>query len=240
MATRFLFKVEDVLNISGRGCVIVPAIPQSLDFRIRAKDQIELRTPTGRILETYIASLDLAKPQDGSPCRMVIMLPRDIAKQDVPTGTEVWFDQMNSVISETVAIFRELPDASDDDIYRKTIAAGIEPKHAARLVEFLPMVYCRLILASTGTRFSVMFRRRQHDGSFSHEQTLASEPLWAEIMSFARAEQAAGAAGKDLLAIASHSAEFDAVNKLLRRGSKPEDIALSTAVLMWPEEGPTP
>ena len=37
-----------------------------------------------------------------------------------------------------------------------------------------------------------------------------------------------------------HSAEFDAVNKLLNRGSKPEDIVLSTTVLMWPEEGPTP
>jgi len=218
---------------------MVPAIPETLDFRIRAKDQIELHTPEGRILETYIASIELAKPQDGSPCRMVIMLPGDIAKQDVPTGTEVWFDQMKSVISRGVDIFRKSPDASDDDIYRKTIAAGIESKHAARLVEFLPMAYCRLILSGRGTRFSVMFRRRQHDGSLSHEQALSSEPLWAEIMSFASAEQAAGAAGRDLLAIASHSAEFDAVNQLLNRGSKPEDIALSTAVLVWPEEGPT-
>jgi hypothetical protein len=85
-----------------------------------------------------------------------------------------------------------------------------------------------------------MFRRRQRNGSLSHEQALASEPLWAEIMSFAMAEQAAGVAGKDLLAIASHSAEFDAVNQLLNRGAKPEDIALSTAVLMWREEWPTP
>ena len=86
---RLLFKVEDVFYISGRGCVIVPAIPEGLGF-IRAKNQIELRTPDGRVLQTHIASIELAKPQDGSPCRMVIMLPPDIAKQDVPTGTEVW------------------------------------------------------------------------------------------------------------------------------------------------------
>jgi hypothetical protein len=84
-----------------------------------------------------------------------------------------------------------------------------------------------------------MFRRRQYDGSLSHEQTLASEALWAEIVSFARAEQAGGVAGKDLLAVASHSAEFHALNQLLNRGSKLENIALSTVVLMWPEEGPT-
>jgi hypothetical protein len=166
---------------------------------------------------------------------MVIMLPRDITKQDVPTGTEVWFDRMNSIISKTVAIFRELPDASDDEIYHKTIAAGIEPKHAARLVEFLPMAYCRLLLAGTGPRFSDMLQRRRHDGGLSHEQTLAAEPLWTEIMSFARAEQGRGVPGKDLLALAARSAEFDAVNQLLNRGAKPEDITLSTVVLAWPD-----
>ena len=88
MTMTILFKVEDIFYISGRGCVIVPAIPQGLDFRIRAKNQIELRNPDGRILQTHIASIELAKPQLGSPCRMVIMLPPDIAKHDVPIGTE--------------------------------------------------------------------------------------------------------------------------------------------------------
>lgn len=91
MTMRLLFKVEDTFHISGRGCVIVPAIPEGLDFRIRAKDQIELRTPDGRVFQTHIASVELAKPQDGSPCRMVIMLLPDITKQDVPAETEVWF-----------------------------------------------------------------------------------------------------------------------------------------------------
>lgn len=71
--------------------MILPAIPESLDFTIRAKDQIELRIPDGRVFQTHIASVELAKPSDGSPCRMAIMLPPDIAKQDVPIGTEVWF-----------------------------------------------------------------------------------------------------------------------------------------------------
>ena len=147
---------------------------------------------------------------------------------------------MNENISKAVAIFRESPASSDDEIYRRLVAAGIESKRAARLVEFLPMAYSRLILAGIGIRFSDVFRRRQGDGSLSCEQTLVFNPLWAEIVSFAREEQAAGVIGKDLIAIASHSAEFDGVHQLLNQGSKPENIALAAAVLLWPEEGPTP
>ena len=102
------------------------------------------------------------------------------------------------------------------------------------------MTYCRSILAGTGPRFSDMFQRRQQDGSLSPERILGSEPVWTEIMSFAKAEQSRGVTTTDLLAIASRSAEFDAVNQLLNRGANPEDIALSTVVLAWPEEGPTP
>jgi len=143
------------------------------------------------------------------------------------------------VISRVANIFRESPASSDYEIYLKAVAVGVESKQAARLVEFLPMVYCRLILAGTGTRFPDIFQRRFNDGTLSPEKTLVSEPAWTEVMRFARAEQAQ-VTGSDLMAIAAHSSEFDAVNQLLNRGTKPEDIALSTAVLAWPEEGPTP
>jgi hypothetical protein len=58
-------------------------------------------------------------------------------------------------------------------------------------------------------------------------------------MRFAKAEQTQ-VSGSELVAIAAHSAEFDAVNQLLNRGAKTEDMVLATAVLAWPEEGPMP
>ena len=87
---RLLFKVEDVFDITGRGCVLVPVVPDGLDFKIRAEDRIQLRTPTGRLVDTHIASIELLKMRD-SPCRMTIMLPRDLTKNDVPVGTEIWY-----------------------------------------------------------------------------------------------------------------------------------------------------
>jgi len=85
-----LFKVEDVFDITGRGCVLAPVVPDGLDFKIRAKDPIQLRTPAGRLFDTHIASIELLKMRDG-PCRVAIMLPRDLAKDDVPVGTEIWY-----------------------------------------------------------------------------------------------------------------------------------------------------
>jgi hypothetical protein len=92
----FLSTVEDTFSVSGRGCVLVPADPRSsLDFRLRAKDPIQLRTPDGRILDTYVAGIELlCRPAVKD--RMAFLLPKDVTKQDIPKGTEIWLPQGSS------------------------------------------------------------------------------------------------------------------------------------------------
>jgi hypothetical protein len=142
-------------------------------------------------------------------------------------------------ISEAVAILREFPNASDEEILRKLLAAGVERVVASRLVEFLPLAYLRLILSDSGIRFCDRFQRKLADGSLSAECPLDSEPLWAEIVSFARSEKHSGITGDALLVIAGRSSEFDAVNQLANRGSKLNEIVLTPTVFNWPEEGLT-
>jgi translation elongation factor EF-Tu-like GTPase len=88
----FLFRIEDVFEISGRGCVIVPAIVEGADFKIRPNDAVQLRTPEGRTLNTHIGSVEFLTPEVGM-CRMGILLPPEVAETNVPTGTEVWLMQ---------------------------------------------------------------------------------------------------------------------------------------------------
>jgi hypothetical protein len=145
---------------------------------------------------------------------------------------------MNAFISRAVAVFREFPKASDEDIVRKLISAGVVRVMAARLVEFLPMAYCRLILADAGVIFCDRFQRKLGDGRLSAEQPLDSDPLWAEALSFARAETQSGVAGAALLEIAARSSEFDAANRLANQGSKLRNTVLTSTVFQWPEEGP--
>jgi len=88
----FLFTIEEVFEVSGRGCVIVPAIVEGADFKIRPRDAIQLRTPEGRTLSTHIGSVEFLTPAVGA-CRMGILLPSDVLIQDVPKGSDVWLTQ---------------------------------------------------------------------------------------------------------------------------------------------------
>lgn len=89
----FLSKVEHTFTIAGRGCVIVPVAPRpDCDFRLRARSPIQLRMSDGRVINTYIASLEvLGGPEVKG--RMAFLLPDEITKHDVPKGAEIWLFQ---------------------------------------------------------------------------------------------------------------------------------------------------
>lgn len=57
-------------------------------------------------------------------------------------------------------------------------------------------------------------------------------------MAFGHAEIEHGISAQDLLSVAARSAEFDAANQLLNKGSKLQNIAFTPLVLNWPEDGP--
>jgi hypothetical protein len=76
------------------------------------------------------------------------------------------------------------------------------------------------------------------NGKVSPERLLSSEPLWNEVVAFARYEAKLGVSREDLFTIAGRSAEFDAVNQMLNSGSNLSDIVLTPTLLTWPEDGP--
>lgn len=137
---------------------------------------------------------------------------------------------MNPAIVEVVALFREFPNSSGEEIFRKLVATGCDRLIAARLIEFVPMAYSRLLLADSGVQFSGCFQRKLIDGRLSAEQRLAANPLWAVAVSFAETEKKTGIAGKALLVVAAQSAAFDAANQLANQGSVLDDIVLMPTV----------
>ena len=87
-----LFTVADVFMIEGRGCILVPGLrtePGSANVNQGAR--IRLQAPAGKIIDTSIKAIEMlsyrVRPE------MIfwpILLPDDIAKNDVPIGTEVY------------------------------------------------------------------------------------------------------------------------------------------------------
>jgi hypothetical protein len=88
----FFSKIEDTFQISGRGLIVMVQVPSS-DLNLRVNDQIQLRTPEGRILDTRVAAIEILCGPKVDPRLRAISLPSNITKQDVPRTMEVWLAQ---------------------------------------------------------------------------------------------------------------------------------------------------
>ena len=141
-----------------------------------------------------------------------------------------------ATISKAVSIFRNSSKLADVELCRALVHVGFECFLAARLVEFLPSVYCRLMLKDSGCLFSDDYERKVADGR-NEKRSLLSDPIWNALMEFAQRESAQ-VSKQDILVIAARSAEFNAANQLLNRGSKLENLRFTPILLPWPESGP--
>ena len=66
---------------------------------------------------------------------------------------------VNEAIARALTIFRESPELDDEGAFRALIDRGVERSIAARIVEFLPIAYCRVLLLNSGVQFSNSFVR---------------------------------------------------------------------------------
>ncbi len=82
---RMLFTVEDTFLLKDRGMVLVPGIGP--EDRIRVGDPLTLKRPDDTRLRTVISGIEMNTP---NPRRTYPLLIRELSKEDVPIGTEVW------------------------------------------------------------------------------------------------------------------------------------------------------
>jgi hypothetical protein len=87
---RRLFVVEDTFFIKGRGLVPVPGIVPQAEERFRVGDPIVLKRPDGSHTEWTIGGLEMISCSPPRPRTDVVILLKDLNKEDVPIGTEVW------------------------------------------------------------------------------------------------------------------------------------------------------
>jgi len=140
----------------------------------------------------------------------------------------------DATIAIAAGVLQQFPSENDEQICLRLIDAGIPAESSPRLLEFLPIAYCRVLLVGLGVRFSNEFQRIQADGSLSSARLLTSEPLWNPVMEFVNRQLQEGIPKHLLLRIAGRSAEFDAVNQLLNRGSNPTHVALTPVIFTHP------
>jgi hypothetical protein len=136
---------------------------------------------------------------------------------------------LNEAVCKAVSILRNSKNLEDDRVYSALIDEGIAPHLAARLIEFLPIAYCRLILSNSGARFADSFRRRSSDGNI-REQFLSLEPVWRAAEAYAREEAARGVTPQDLLDfrdVVSSPTDYDGKTLFIEATLEPSFHSLS-------------
>jgi translation elongation factor EF-Tu-like GTPase len=89
-----LAKVESVFTITGRGTVVIPAFLSQ--HQLHQGEHIQLRSSAGKIRNSAILSVTSVNLGAGKR-RPAFMLTRDIAKQDVAEGDEIWIQDTQEV-----------------------------------------------------------------------------------------------------------------------------------------------
>lgn len=107
--------------------------------------------------------------------------------------------------------------------------AGVPPRLAVEIVEFLPLALARALLDGMGVHFEDYYVRHTSGGRVIGQKSLADEPVFREGLAAADELSGDGAA---YLAVAGWSAEYQAINKAMNAGARPENLRFGPPVVL--------
>lgn len=85
----FIEEVEDIFDISGRGCVVVPGIPYSFEPSVGVGAKLQFKNPSGSIVTATLQGLEMinrSKPMNHAP----FSLDRSVKKGDIEVGAKMY------------------------------------------------------------------------------------------------------------------------------------------------------
>jgi len=135
------------------------------------------------------------------------------------------------ILAEVVASRDEF---TEDDLYAALSRASVPDDLADRTYKLTQIAWGRFFLSGLGVTFSEAFYWLNANGQIVSSGVLSNEPSYAVALSLA--ERYAPYPGFHQLALMS--ADVQAVNQLLKKGSKPEDLQGAPAVMFT--EPPSP
>src|SRR4051812_33555212 len=100
---RLLFEIEDVFAIQGRGCVLVPGVPNDFPISVKVGATIVIEPPAGRAIETTIAAFEMIN-RGRKVEHAAFSIARSINKNEIPVGSRVFLREKALVEYEMVRI----------------------------------------------------------------------------------------------------------------------------------------
>ena len=94
-----LFIVDDTFQIRGRGVVLSPGLNPDIKVNLHIGDPILLKRPDGTAFTWTISGIGFQTP---NPSHTLPLLLKDLRKEEIPIGTEVWTDDNSTELHGTV------------------------------------------------------------------------------------------------------------------------------------------
>lgn len=146
--------------------------------------------------------------------------------------------EVKEAIKKAMSIFAE--NKGDWELSEKALKnSDIPLPLAEKLLEFMPLAFGRAFMKDLGVNFTDEYVRYvQEDGKIIEKQRgkLKSEPVFTESLKMASEMVSKRIAGEDCQFVAFTSAEFNAVNEAMNKGSQPQNLVFTELYLQWREE----
>jgi hypothetical protein len=129
------------------------------------------------------------------------------------------------------------PQADDEAVVNALKEAGIGEYRAFELVLWVPMAFGRAVLERPDFKLPSTFQLMASDGQKFLRRRFSDEPVYVEAH---RIATALAEPGFSFLVIGGRSAEFQAVNEALLKGSELKNLVPAEPVVSFPDQSSQP
>ena len=132
-------------------------------------------------------------------------------------------------LSEFIEIFHNNRQADNVTIAEILISKGIDEEIAWKVINFMPIAFNRVILASEEINFKTTYIVLIDD-STQIKKSLTEEDIFNQSILLAQSKTG-NMSGDKWLSVAGRSAEFHVINELLKSGSQLKDIGFTDNII---------
>jgi hypothetical protein len=139
-------------------------------------------------------------------------------------------------IAKAIAIFYANPKADQETILRALDNAGIPPREAWELYQFLPIAFVHVAFRDQGVVFTPDYELDAAGSSARTRHNFADEPIYVAGVAAAEGMLADGHTALELRPVFRQSAEYAVILKLVRPDGSLDGIGLTEPLLFEYEE----
>lgn len=163
--------------------------------------------------------------------QFLVLVPKAVENRNMP-------QDYDKLVSDSLYIFQQHPRASDETIVTLLERQGIREPLAERLNVFVPMAFCRAVLADTGVQFAEDYIQRNGDAEV--RRALSSEPVFQAAWRVAQGRISEGMPTYNLLLVAIGAAEMGILYRALNERPDLESVEFGAPVVLCPLDQDVP